>query len=160
MTVRSVPHVLFRSGEGTYALPLELLAEVTIAPAVHLIPFVDPARAGIVNVKGEPLPAVHSRPLLQGEPAGPANHVLVLERGALRVGLLAEFVARVERAPEVETIEEPPPGPAFVEWLRLEGETVGFLEPDELMNCIAERVASPSVQPVQSKEETTCPSAF
>ena len=68
------------------------------APRPHLIPRVALELGGVVNVRGEPLPAVDGGALLTGRSALRHRHMLVLERGSLRLGVLVGAVQRIESA--------------------------------------------------------------
>ncbi|MFI5317653.1 MAG: chemotaxis protein CheW [Myxococcota bacterium] len=123
----------FEVAEQGYALPLGAVVEVTAAPRPHLIPRVSLEVGGVVNVRGEPLPAVDGGALLTGRPAQGHRHMLVLERGSLRIGVLAGAVQRIERAPALLERSDAPRGGELVEWVT-EGDTaLGLVDPDGLI---------------------------
>src|SRR5258706_14381045 len=88
----------FEIAEQAYALPLGAVLEVMAAPRPHLIPRVALELGGVVNMRGEPLPAVDGGALLTGRSALGYRHMLMLERGNLRLGVLVGGVQRTERA--------------------------------------------------------------
>jgi len=91
-----VPWLRFEVAEQGYAVPLGAVVEVMAAPSPHLIPRVALDVGGMVNVRGEPVPAVDGGALLTGRPARRHRHMLVLERGSLRLGVLVGGVHRIE----------------------------------------------------------------
>jgi chemotaxis signal transduction protein len=155
--------IRFRAGDGEYALPLDVVSEVTVARRPRLIPFVPIERAGVINMKGEPLVVVDGRALLGGDPERRARHALVLERGVTRVGLLVDFVVRIERDLDSrarDSQEDPDPSvPAFVRRRTVDGESLGFLDPDALLDCV-EDLLTTRPEPVQQEGEDPWPNAF
>jgi len=125
----------FRLQGTEYAIALEAVAEVTAPKQPNLIPLVPLEIGGILNVRGEPLPAVDGCALIGMPGAGEAapRPALVLEEAKVRVGVLVDSVSRIERGLEEsgpdESFEgEPPPELAFVEWVRHGGERVGLVD--------------------------------
>jgi chemotaxis signal transduction protein len=97
----------FRVASAEYAIPLVAVAEVGPGRKRHLIPTLSLEVAGIINVRGEPLPALDGGMLLVGVPCRADRHVLILERGRVRIGLLVDAVLRIVRDLERELVEEP-----------------------------------------------------
>jgi chemotaxis signal transduction protein len=123
----------FEVAEQGYALPLGAVVEVMAAPRLHLIPRVALELAGVVNVRGEPLPAVDGGALLTGRSALHHRHMLVLERGSLRMGMLVGGVQRIERAlPLVEQTEMTHSG-ELVEWVTEGDRALGLVDPEGLI---------------------------
>lgn len=155
----------FKSGNRDYAMPLEIVAEVTVAHTRRLIPFVPLRVGGVINVKGEPLAAADGGVVLRGKPAGTSHHALVLERGPLRVGLLVDGVQRVERdldrrAPAKREVEEgSPAAPEFVHWSSREGQLIGLLDPDGLLSRVAD-LLTPRPVAAQQRGDEPWPDAF
>ena len=125
----------FRLQGLEYAIPLDAVAEVTPPKRPNLIPLVPLEVGGILNVRGEPLPAVDGCALIGRPGSGEAmpRPALVLEEGKVRVGVLVDHASRIERglgeAGLDETFEgEPPPELAFVKWVRHGGERVGLVD--------------------------------
>ena len=155
--------IRFRVGDDDYALPLGTVAEVTGARAPSLIPLVSLEVGGILNVRGEPLPAVSGHVLLAGDAgraagraAGPA---LVLERGAVRIGVLVDSVSRIERDLETrlkaDEFMEPDRESELVRWVRADGTRVGLIDAEELLER-ATRLLTSRAQ----KGEEPCPIVF
>lgn len=159
------PWVRFRVNGDDYAIPLDRVVEVTAARPPRLIPFVSPEVAGVINVKGEPLPAVNAGTILRGEASRQNRHTIVLESGTTRIGLLVGMVSRVEqglRRPGQDSQEPPEKAlgePDFVSWFLVNGKKVGLVDPDALLGCIVDQLAG-QAQATQQRGEEAWPSAF
>lgn len=146
------PWLRFRVRGIEYALPLDVVSEVTAARSPRLIPFVPLSVGGVVNAKGEPLPTVNGGRLLQNLPTRAQRHALVLERGTVRLGLLVDAVARIEpglgRAAQEgeEPPEQAPSGPSWVRWVTVNRETVGLVDPDALIDSARGLLTTPHTQ--------------
>lgn len=85
-----------------YALPLSQVREVILAPAeLAALPRTDDAMLGVALVRGVLTPVVSTRVLL-GLPPAPLNasdRVIVASVGGARIGLAADHVSAVVRAP-------------------------------------------------------------
>lgn len=127
-----VPWLRFEVSEQGYALPLGAVVEVMAAPRPHLIPRVSLELAGVVNVRGEPLPAVDGGALLTGRPAQVYRHMLVLERGSLRLGVLVGGVQRIDRALVLAEGEVTHSG-ELVEWVTEGEKALGLVDPEGLI---------------------------
>jgi len=132
--VETTPWLCFEVGGQAYAIPLASVVEVTGAQRPHLIPRISLEIGGVLNVRGEPLPAVDGGALLTGSKAQSHRHVLVLERGPLRIGVLVGRVRRIER--ELPTT---PPGErdasdgALVQWVNQDDSALGLVDPEGLI---------------------------
>ncbi len=119
-----------------YAIPLDSVSEVTAARVPNFVPFVPLEVGGILNVRGEPLPAVDGHALV-GAPGGAGpRHALVLEEGAIRIGLLVDSVSRIERdlrdaGPDENLDGARPAEREGVEWVMHEGQRVGLVDANE-----------------------------
>ena len=159
---QGAPWLRFQVGGHLYAIPLDAVAEVTPAESPRLIPFVSPEIGGILNVRGEPVPAVYGGIVLGGARPRVHRHLMVLERGKLRVGVLAEEVTTIERG--IEPPEEDPDAlePAgegaeeFVRWIRHADGPLGLVAPEGLL----ER-ATAQLEPTRAEGgEEPCQDAF
>jgi chemotaxis signal transduction protein len=126
------PWLRFEISEQGYALPLGAVVEVMAAPRPHLIPRVSLELAGVVNVRGEPLPAVDGGALLTGRSAEVYRHMLVLERGSLRLGVLVGGVQRIDRALLLAEGEVTHSG-ELVEWVTEGEKALGLVDPEGLI---------------------------
>jgi chemotaxis signal transduction protein len=114
--------------------------------------------AGIVNLRGEPVPVVDGGALLQGSPVPPYQHVLVLESKDDRVGMLVAAVSRIERggsAGHTEQSEEPTTAPFVSKALLPDGE-VGVVEVAGLFTRARQLLGGTGL----TRGETACQSAF
>jgi purine-binding chemotaxis protein CheW len=103
-------HVLFRVGQGEYALAARDVAQMESFSGATPIPGAAPHVAGIVQVRGRVVPVVDLRVRFGLERTEPTldSRIVVLELAERRVGLL------VDQAREVvglspEQIKPPPP---------------------------------------------------
>jgi chemotaxis signal transduction protein len=134
--MEATPWLCFEVSGQDYAVPLASVVEVTGAQRPHLIPRIPLEIGGVLNVRGEPLPAVDGGALLTGSKSGRHKHVLVLERGSLRIGVLVGQVRRIERAlPAVLSEESDSSGTlvALVQWVDQEGGALGLVDPEGLI---------------------------
>jgi chemotaxis signal transduction protein len=131
--MQSMPWLRFEVSGQAYAIPLASVVEVTGAQRPHLIPRIPLEIAGVLNVRGEPLPAVDGGALLTGSPAARHRHVLVLERGELRIGVLVGQVRRIEREIPVSLAEPGETENALVEWVNQDDSALGLVDPDGLI---------------------------
>ena len=127
------PWLRFEIAEQAYALPLGAVLEVMAAPRPHLIPRVALELGGVVNMRGEPLPAVDGGALLTGRSAHSHRHMLVLERGNLRLGVLVGGVQRIERALALVESGDLPRSDELVEWVTEGERSLGLVDPDGLI---------------------------
>ena len=123
----------FEVAEQGYALPLGAVVEVMAAPQLHLIPRITLALAGVVNLRGEPLPAVDGGALLTGRSALHHRHMLVLERGSLRMGMLVGGVQRIERALPLVEQSDVTQGGELVQWVTVGEKALGLVDPEGLI---------------------------
>jgi chemotaxis signal transduction protein len=133
--VEAIEWLCFEVSGQDYAVPLTSVVEVTGAQRPHLIPRIPLEIGGVLNVRGEPLPAVDGGALLTGARSGRHRHVLVLERGSLRIGVLVGVVRRIERALPLPAEETDSGGTAvaLVHWLEREGGALGLVDPEGLI---------------------------
>lgn len=123
----------FQVAGREYAIALDAVTEVTAAREPNFVPLVPVEIGGILNVRGEPLPAVDARALTGAPGERSARPALVLEKGAIRIGLLVDGVTRIERglaASEEPFDADPPAEVAGVEWIWLDGDWVGLVDAD------------------------------
>jgi len=128
--VEATPWLCFEVSGQAYAIPLASVVEVTGAQRPHLIPRISLEIGGVLNVRGEPLPAVDGGTVLTGSKAQRHRHVLVLERGSLRIGMLVGQVRRIER--ELPARAEERDG-ALVQWVSQDGSALGLVDPEGLI---------------------------
>jgi len=89
--------LVFVVGRWMYTIDLSCVAEVLAARAPHLVPLIPREIGGVLNVRGEPLPVVDGGTVLQRRSTGSTRHVLVFENDDRRIGLLVDYVLRIDR---------------------------------------------------------------
>ncbi|MEE8558843.1 MAG: chemotaxis protein CheW [Myxococcota bacterium] len=121
----SSPRLLFSVEEHRYLIELEAVAELAPATKPRLIPGVPLSLAGIMNVRGEPVPVVDGGAALQGRCGTGGPHALLLDAEGHRIGVLVSSVARIERRSPARpegAREEPSPFPFLQNALLPDGE--------------------------------------
>ena len=151
------PWIRFSIGEIAYAIPLSAVVEVASAARPYLIPLVPLQAGGILNVRGEPLPVVDGGALLCNQSDDVYRHVIVLEHGEGRIGVLVGHVSRIERSvPSGALDEDPPIDCPHVGWVSDGTECLGLVDPEALLERAKELFTD---QPVPMGEKP-CQSAF
>lgn len=113
--------VVIRLGVSRFSVPMADVAEVTPVPGVTRLPGTPAWLAGVANWRGRILPVLDLRPLL-GTATGPlptSARLVVLSRGDLVAGLLAEAVPGVQDAPLPDAGLEPAPATLAADAARL-----------------------------------------
>jgi len=150
--------------DDEYALPLDVVAEVTVSPRPRLIPLISSDVAGVINVNGEPLPALDGGVLLRNRPSPGGRRALVLHRETLRVGLMVDSVSRIEARRDLSRCPpaEPPPGAwpvsGLIRWHSADGGRLGLLDPDALLGRVGDLLTR-QAQHTQEERESW-PNAF
>ena len=120
--------LVWRSGEGVYAFPLEAVERIAELGRLERLPG-QPAGAGVVTVDGEAITAVASGHRLGVEGVSPAQIVVV----SVDNGRRAVLVDRAETVAHETAILPPPAGSgaaAFVAGLaEVDGRQVAVLDP-------------------------------
>jgi chemotaxis signal transduction protein len=139
-------------------IALDAVAEVARVARPRLIPLVPLEIAGIVNLRGEPVPVIDGGALLQGSPVPPYEHVLLLESKDDRVGMLVDAVSRIERGGSTKRTgeQEEPTAAPFVTRALLEDGEVGVVEVAGLFARARELLGGTGL----TRGETGCQSAF
>ena len=165
----AVPWVCFRVAGGDYAIRLGAVVEVMAGRAPELIPLLPLAVGGILNARGEPLAVVDGGTLLGEQPSRSHHHVLVLERGNRRAGILVDHVLRIERDLERRLAElgrgaadvaaEPDTGGAS-HWIEKrhfrEGAAIGLVDSEALFERAMDLLAGAG----SHRRDERCQSAF
>jgi transcriptional regulator with XRE-family HTH domain len=125
---RSGRLLVWRSGQGTYAFPLEAVERIAELGRIHHLPG-QAAGAGVVIVDGAAVAAVDAATALGIEGGTPAQIVVV----GVHDGRRALLVDRAEMLSDETAIAPPPPGSgaaAYVTGLaEVAGESVVVLDP-------------------------------
>ncbi len=123
----------FEVAGNAFALPLESVVEVSEARGTYSIPFVAPEVGGVVNLRGEPLPAVDGARVLLGIPSAGLRTVLVLEDGDQRVGVRVDQVSRIEADDRFDLEPGEGESAAPVRWARAGGSRIGLCDAARLV---------------------------
>lgn len=163
MTLDATPRwIWFSLGALRLAVPLDAVSEVAPAAMPSLIPGVPRVIGGVVNLRGEALPAVFGSALLDATGSAASEHLMVLERGALRLGLLVGRVDRIANARDSTPPADPPAAADFVRWIETPAGPTGVIDPGALLDRAATLLERTPAEPSErtSVEEETCPAAF
>jgi chemotaxis-related protein WspD len=143
---RTLPIVLFRVGEEWLALDVRFAVEVAPVRVVRRVPHqTDRVLAGLVNIRGELVPAIDLRELLgadgTGEPDPAGQRLLVAEKDAARWVFAVDEVHDIRHFPEAEMGALPATvrsGPAvFTRGVfRWDDKAVGYLDADRLFAAL------------------------
>lgn len=108
--------VLFRLGERTFATPLDEVREIVRLQGLERLPGTTPALAGVIVLRGMPLPVLDVRAPGSADTAG---DVLVIETGADTVGVAVDGVSAVLRPDELPAGDTAPKAlPSYVVGVR------------------------------------------
>ena len=101
--------ILLRLGSSRYAVGMADVAEVTAVPGVTRIPGTPGWLSGVANWRGRVLPVLDLRPLLRTPtvPLATSARLVVLTRGDVVVGVLAEAVPGVHDGELSEAVAAP-----------------------------------------------------
>jgi chemotaxis signal transduction protein len=129
------PSLLFRVAAERYLIDLEAVTEVAPAARPCLIPCIPLDLAGVINVRGEPVPVVDGGAVLQGRHAPSSRHALLLDAEGHRVGVLVAEVSRIERRQPTlpEGRQEDVPGFPFIQRAHLADGEVGVVDVSGLL---------------------------
>jgi purine-binding chemotaxis protein CheW len=89
--------VVFRVGQGHYAIPLAEVSQILRYEHVTDVPAAPPFVDGVINVGGEVIPVVNLRARLSLDRAAITrkNRVIIVQKQDIRYGLLVEGVREI-----------------------------------------------------------------
>jgi len=153
--------LVFSVAGRDYAIDLASVSEVVAARRPHLVPRIPLEIGGVLNVRGEPVPVLDGGAVFQGAASGSIRHALVFEDEEKRLGILVDYVLRIERdfSPARMDALEVPEGDGLCTstWRRSpDGGALGIVDSDELLNRAARLLTG---QGLESREEP-CQNAF
>ena len=91
---------LFRMGEDSYAIPVELLTEIIISQKVFPVPTTPSHVLGVINLRGNIVPIVDIRPALSLPVLSIPSQIAIVKHGAITVGIVVDHVSEVVGVPE------------------------------------------------------------
>lgn len=100
-------YVLFRLADHTFATPLEFVREIVRLSGIEPLPGTTPPMAGVIVLRGHPLPVLDVRYDPVDQPSGDC---LVVELDGDRFGVAVDGVVAVLQPDELDG-GEPPVGP-------------------------------------------------
>lgn len=126
-------HLLVAIGEDRYALRIEWVCEVLRATAVTPVPGAPATVRGLVNLRGEVLPALEASALRGAVPRDVSSAMVLLEAGALRAGLMVHDLVDVVPLP---LGLEPSENPVLLGSALLDGGLVGVVDVPALLESL------------------------
>jgi len=108
VTAEVVPHAtaeeevricLFSISGDTYAVTVDVLAEILIPQKIFPIPTTPPHVIGVINLRGNIVPIVDIRPSLSLPASAGANQVAIIRHNQMTIGILVDSVAEVTSVP-------------------------------------------------------------
>lgn len=92
---------LFTIGEGTYAIPVELLTEIIISQKIFPVPSTPSHVLGVINLRGNIIPIVDIRPALSLPQTSASGHqIVIVKHGTVSLGIIVDNVYAVVGVPE------------------------------------------------------------
>ena len=91
---------LFSIGDETYAIPVELLAEIIIPQKIFPVPTTPSHVLGVINLRGNIVPIVDMRPALSLPQSSITNQIAIIRLGTLTVGIVVDNVSEVAGVPK------------------------------------------------------------
>lgn len=91
---------LFTLGEGTYAIPVELLTEIIISQKIFPVPSTPSHVFGVINLRGNIVPIVDIRPALSLPQTSVPGQIIIVKHGTVSLGIVVDNVYEVVGVPE------------------------------------------------------------
>lgn len=87
-------YLIFRSGDLKFGMDVQYVVETIINHPVTRLPMLPEYVRGVLNLRGEVIPAVDIR-LRLGQPAGDDSTIIVLHMDGVQLGILVDGVERI-----------------------------------------------------------------
>jgi chemotaxis signal transduction protein len=91
---------LFRIGEDSYAIPVDLLTEIITPQKLFPVPTTPLHVLGIINLRGNIVPIVDIRPVLSLPRQSVPGQIAIIKHGAITLGIVVDDVSEVVAVPE------------------------------------------------------------
>lgn len=91
---------LFRIGEDSYAIPVDLLTEIITPQKLFPVPTTPQHVLGIINLRGNIVPIVDIRPVLSLPRQSEPGQIAILKHGPITLGIVVDDVSEVVAVPE------------------------------------------------------------
>jgi purine-binding chemotaxis protein CheW len=99
-------YVTFRLGEREFATPLDLVREVVRLGGLEVLPGMEPPLAGVIQLRGNPLPVLDVRVADRRGDSAAEGDVLVVIRNGEPCGIAVDAVTAVRGAGELKPMEQ------------------------------------------------------
>jgi purine-binding chemotaxis protein CheW len=108
-SIKLVDYVTFTTAGQLFGLPIERVQDVFKPARITRVPLAGPQIAGVLNLRGRIVTAIHlcNRLGLDGAAPPPTPMAIGIESGNESFGLLVDAVGEVLRLPESELEENP-----------------------------------------------------
>lgn len=90
---------LFSISGDTYAVTVDVLAEIIIPQKIFPVPTTPPHVVGVINLRGNIVPIVDIRPALSLSASAGAGQVAIIRHNQTTIGILVDSVAEVISVP-------------------------------------------------------------
>jgi purine-binding chemotaxis protein CheW len=90
---------LFSISGDTYAVTVDILAEILIPQKIFSVPTTPSHVIGIINLRGNIVPIVDIRPALSLPVSAGANQIAIIQYNQMTLGILVDAVAAVVSVP-------------------------------------------------------------
>jgi purine-binding chemotaxis protein CheW len=90
---------LFSISGDTYAVTVDILAEIIIPQKIFSVPTTPSHVIGIINLRGNIVPIVDIRPALSLPASAGANQIIIIRYNQMTLGILVDTVAEVISVP-------------------------------------------------------------
>jgi purine-binding chemotaxis protein CheW len=90
---------LFSISGDTYAVTVDILAEIIIPQKIFSVPTTPSHVIGIINLRGNIVPIVDIRPALSLPASAGANQIIIIGYNQMTLGILVDTVAEVISVP-------------------------------------------------------------
>lgn len=90
---------LFSISGDSYAVTVDVLAEIIIPQKIFPVPTTPPHVIGIINLRGNIVPIVDIRPALNLPASSGANQVAIIRYNQMIIGIVVDAVAEVVSVP-------------------------------------------------------------
>ncbi len=98
---------LFSIGGDAYAIPVELLNEIIVAPKIFPVPTTPSHVLGVINLRGNILPVVDIRPALSLPLQSVPDQIAIVKHGTITLGIVVDSVSEVVGVPESSILAVP-----------------------------------------------------
>lgn len=99
---------LFRIGDDSYAIPVEVLTEIIITQKLFPVPTTPGHVLGVINLRGNIIPIVDIRPVLALPQQNASGQIAILKHDQILLGIVVDAVIEVASVPKSRFLEIPP----------------------------------------------------